>query len=115
MNHLELELIKAGNQIDGARNIQEVEKLFFETRSRYERAKEDELTEKKNRELFSNEKELNMMEKVIKEVFKSIDKISKEDFPPYFSEKHLLEAKKGLVDFRIKIDEEKDQLKVHSR
>jgi hypothetical protein len=46
MNHLEFELIKVGNQIDEARNIQEVEQLFFEIRNKYESAKEDELTEK---------------------------------------------------------------------
>lgn len=138
MNNLEFELIKVGNRIDEARNIQEVEKLFFEMRNKYESVKKDELTEKirktsagnlvfviyklrefyerweKNRKFLSNEKELTATEEVIKEVFKNIDKVSKEDFPPYFSENHCSEAKKGLIDFRIKIDEEKDQLKVHS-
>jgi hypothetical protein len=46
VKHLELELTKVGNQIDEARNIQEVEKLFFEMRKKYENVKEDELTEK---------------------------------------------------------------------
>jgi len=46
MNDLELELTKVGNQIDEARNVQEVEKLFFEMRNKYESVKEDELTEK---------------------------------------------------------------------
>jgi hypothetical protein len=137
MNDLELELIKVGNQINEASNIQEVEKLFFEMRNKYESVKENKLTEKvrktlagslvfviyklrefyeewgKNRELLSNKKELITTEKIIKEVFKNIDKISKEDFPSYFSEDHRSEAKKGLIDFRMKIDEEKDRLKVH--
>jgi len=64
--------------------------------------------------LFGNEKELSVAERVIKEVFKNINKVSKENFPPYFSEKHRSEAKKGLIDFRMKIDEEKARLKIHS-
>lgn len=131
MSHLEFELIKVGNQIDEARNIQEVEQLFFEMRNKCKSAEENKLTEKvrkllvgnivfviyklrefyeeweKNRELFSDEKKITVAERIIKEVFKVIDKIDKADFLPYFTEKHQSEAKKGLIDFRIKIDEEK--------
>jgi hypothetical protein len=63
--------------------------------------------------LINNEKELNATEGIIKEIFKVIDKVDKADFPPYFSENHRSEAKKGLIDFRIKIDEEKDRLKAY--
>jgi len=34
MHHLEFELIKVGNRIDEARNIQEVEELFSETKKK---------------------------------------------------------------------------------
>jgi hypothetical protein len=135
MNDLEFELVKVGNQIDEARNMKEIEKLFFEMKNKCESAREDDLTEKvrkisvgnlvfviyklrefyeeweKNKELFNDEKDLVTTEKVIKEVFKNIGKISKEDFPPYFSEKHLSEAKRGMIDFRVKIYEEKVRLK----
>jgi len=138
MNGLEFELVKVGNQIDETKNIREVKELFFEMRNKCESAKEDELTEKvrkraagnlvfiiyklrefyeewgKSGKLSSDEEELTVVERVIKEVFKSVDKIDKVDFPSYFGEKHLSEAKKGLIDFRIKIDEEKDRLKTHS-
>ncbi|CAH1756644.1 11275_t:CDS:2 [Entrophospora sp. SA101] len=117
MNDLEFELIKNGNQIDKSKSIQEVERLFLETKKKLENTKKDELTEK-IRKLSqvspSDKKELTAAERVIKEIFKDIDKTDKADFPPYFSEKHLSEAKKGLIDFRIKIDEERDRLKIHS-
>jgi len=54
MSDLEFELIKVGNRIDEARNIQEVEELFFEMRNKSESAKENELTEKVRKKLVGN-------------------------------------------------------------
>src|SRR5581483_856268 len=57
----------------------------------------------------SDEEELNAAERIVKEIFKVIDKIDKANFPPYFSENHRSEAKKGLIALRLMIDEEKSK------
>lgn len=130
MNNLEEEFIRIGNQIDEAKNIQEVERLFCEIKKRWKDNTKKELTGKvrklltenfvfviyKLREFYdrwgksqvppSDKEELVAAERIIKEIFKVIDGINKEDFPSCFGENYRSEAKKGLIALRLMIDEE---------
>ncbi|KLL02083.1 MAG: hypothetical protein MRERC_4c015 [Mycoplasmataceae bacterium RC_NB112A] len=127
MDDLWVEISEIGGKIDKAKNIQEVERLNLEMRKKCEE-RSKEIDEKSTKKLAENllltidklrdfydkwgesqillkEEELNVVEKVVKDSLKKLDKTNKDEFPEFFDENHRLEAIKGLIALRLMIDD----------
>lgn len=135
--NLKDEVVKIGNKISNSKSVQEVDSFYSELKNKLTTRQSEITSEVKkkvgdafvflvdkihdfsneweqNRVFPSDEKELDAAEKVSKEILGSIDKLSETELPSFFDEDYRSKVKKGLISFRVAINEEKSWLKIHS-